>query len=889
MLLAILIPGFMIHGARADDDAAAAAAADLKQVVVSATRTAQPLDKTGSSMSVISGAELDQRQTLFVTDILAQTPGLTASRNGGPGQSTSLYIRGAEPGESLVLIDGIRINDPSAPDGEAILGDLLSNDIDRIEVLRGPQSTLYGSDAIGGVINILTQRGGTGPLSLRVEAQGGTFDTQRYNAALNGTEGAVEYSGAANYYDTRGISAADARNGNTEPDGYRNLGVTANLRLHATEQISLDLRGFYLRSHTDIDGYPPPDYRFRDTPEFGENYLRAGYAAVNASLFAGHLSQRVAVLASDSDRRFFGVFDPISLGYSPAENFYASGGATRIEYQGVVEFNAANELTYGAERQLSTLTTDSLPDVGSGPTTGRDRVTGYYAEWQSTLARQLTLTGGVRYDDDQEFGSHTTAKIAGAWQLLQGATILRANYGGGFKAPTLYQLFSPYSNPTQTLKPESSDGWELGADQLLLARQLRASLTYFDRHEQNAIDFFDCFGELVPVAACLLRRAVGGYYYNVGRSRSSGYEAEIVARPGDAFNAWANYTSLRAIDQITGRELARRPRVSANVGLNWTARPGTALGASLSYVGARFDDAANALPLASATTVNVFASYALFDTAAAVRPHREPVRQPERTGVRIRRGHPRLLCRAARHAVDAARCSRVACMGHRLSKIVTRTGDDGTTGLGDGTRVSKNALRVEAMGSVDELNCALGVVAADALPIAGAGDCLIEIQHDLFDLGGELAIPGSRLIEPARVAWLEAQAEQFNSALPPLKEFVLPGGGAAAAACHVARAICRRAERRCWALARAEPVGDSSLHYLNRLSDLLFVLARVLARAHGGNEPQWQRRARTRLRSGRLRPAALVAAASRTPAPGRSCGPARCRCAPPGARVLSVG
>ncbi len=180
-------------------------------------------------------------------------------------------------------------------------------------------------------------------------------------------------------------------------------------------------------------------------------------------------------------------------------------------------------------------------------------------------------------------------------------------------------------------------------------------------------------------------------------------------------------------------------------------------------------------------------------------------------------------------------------MGHRLSKIVTRTGDDGTTGLGDGTRVSKDALRVEAMGSVDELNCALGVVVSGGVPIGTARDCLIEVQHDLFDLGGELAIPGSRLIEPARVAWLEAHAEQFNAALPPLKEFVLPGGGSAAAACHVARAVCRRAERRCWALARTEPVGSSALHYLNRLSDLLFVLARALARAQGGSEPLWQR------------------------------------------------
>jgi len=180
-------------------------------------------------------------------------------------------------------------------------------------------------------------------------------------------------------------------------------------------------------------------------------------------------------------------------------------------------------------------------------------------------------------------------------------------------------------------------------------------------------------------------------------------------------------------------------------------------------------------------------------------------------------------------------------MGHRLSKIVTRTGDDGTTGLGDGSRVRKDTLRIEAMGSVDELNCALGVLLSAGVPNAAAADCLIEIQHDLFDLGGELAIPGTQAIDVERVAWLEQQIEQFNAELPALKEFVLPGGGTAASASHLARAVSRRAERRCWTLAHSEPVGPELLRYLNRLSDLLFVLSRVFARAERGSEPLWNR------------------------------------------------
>ena len=180
-------------------------------------------------------------------------------------------------------------------------------------------------------------------------------------------------------------------------------------------------------------------------------------------------------------------------------------------------------------------------------------------------------------------------------------------------------------------------------------------------------------------------------------------------------------------------------------------------------------------------------------------------------------------------------------MGHRLSKIYTRTGDDGSTGLGDGARVPKDNPRVEAFGAVDETNSAVGVVLAiDTLP-APVRRCLTEVQHDLFDIGGELAIPGTRMITPAQVERLETELDGFNEALPPLKEFILPGGGPAAAHCHVARTVCRRAERRCWSLARVEEVAPDSLKYLNRLSDLLFVLARVLVRAAQGSEVLWRR------------------------------------------------
>jgi len=179
-------------------------------------------------------------------------------------------------------------------------------------------------------------------------------------------------------------------------------------------------------------------------------------------------------------------------------------------------------------------------------------------------------------------------------------------------------------------------------------------------------------------------------------------------------------------------------------------------------------------------------------------------------------------------------------MGNRLSKIYTRTGDDGTTGLGDGSRVPKDSLRVEAYGTVDELNSAIGVLLATPEVPPAVAACLTEVQHELFDLGGELCLPGHHIITAGHVTRLEESLDEFNDALPPLKEFILPGGGPAAAACHLARAIARRAERRVWTLAKAESVSPEVAKYLNRLSDLLFVLARVLARHERGVEVLWR-------------------------------------------------
>jgi cob(I)alamin adenosyltransferase len=183
-------------------------------------------------------------------------------------------------------------------------------------------------------------------------------------------------------------------------------------------------------------------------------------------------------------------------------------------------------------------------------------------------------------------------------------------------------------------------------------------------------------------------------------------------------------------------------------------------------------------------------------------------------------------------------------MGHRLSRIYTRTGDDGTTGLGDGERTPKDSRRIVSIGSIDELNSVIGLLIAELEPGDELQALFADVQHDLFDLGGELSMPGMTLVEADRVTWLEAMTDNYNEDLPPLKNFILPGGSRAAAVCHMARSVCRRAERDLVSLAReeGENVGTSARQYLNRLSDLLFVCARVIARRDGGSEVLWRQR-----------------------------------------------
>lgn len=584
----------------------------LESVVVTATRTPQPADKTAESITVITAEQIQTQQTDFLTDILDQTPGISLVRNGGAGQNATIGIRGAPAGQTLVLFDGVRINDPSSTDGEALLGDVLANNIDRIEILRGPQSTLYGSDAMGGVVNILTKRGGDAPFALDAMAEGGSFDTLHANVAAHGTAGDVDYGAAANYFISNEISAADARNGNTEKDGTQNAGATANIRWHVSDILSVDLRGYYSHARTSFDGFPPPNFSLTDDPEFGDDALLAGYAGVNLDLLDNRFHNRFALIGSRSDRTDFGTFDFFTGAFSPDQNFFGKGSVARFEYQGIFDIDSANQLSFGAESERTTFSTQSVFDFPPMPTSGGRRLSSGYGQYQTTLFNQLTLTGGVRYDHDSEFGGHTSLKAAAAWTPNDGDTVLHANYGDGFKAPTLYELFSQYSNPFHDLAPESAHGWEVGGEQRLLDGRLDGSVTYFDRRTHNQIDFVspDCFTPPTP-PICKIRPF--GYYENIDRSDAKGVELALTAHVTDTLSANADYTWLAPVDLSTGTDLARRARNSASGSLVWAPLPGASLGTSVTYTGSRFDSPGEFNRLPGYTLVNIFGTYPVMD------------------------------------------------------------------------------------------------------------------------------------------------------------------------------------------------------------------------------------------------------------------------------------
>jgi vitamin B12 transporter len=539
-------------------------AAPADEIVVTAARAPQAAAETGQAVTVLERDLIEQRQSVVVSDLLAQTPGVAVSRNGGVGGFTGLRIRGAEAEQTLVLIDGVKVNDPSSPGGGFDFANLLADNIERIEVLRGPNSVPWGSQAIGGVVNIVTARPTADP-TLVARAEGGSFGTAQ--AAANGsfTAGPVAASLGGGYFTTDGISAARV---GTERDGYERYAANGRVEISLTDNIAIDLRGYYDHGRTDLDGFPPPNFTFADTPEFSTIQELFGYAGVRATFLGGRFANRAAFTIGDVNRD---NFDPT---FGAAPSFIARGRVERFEYQGDFKATDWARLVFGAESEQSRF--------GDGISVFR---TGIGSGWGELIVKPvapLTLTGGIRYDDHRDFGGHTT--FGGNAALDLGRTIVRASYAEGFKAPTLFQLRSDFGNPA--LQPETARSVDVGVEQRLIGDALSGSVTYFRRRTRNQIDFTPCRAD---IAICADGARPFGTYDNIARARASGVEAALDIRPSERLRFNIAYTYVDAENRTPGnpdfgKTLLRRPKSSVALNADWRAPFGLSVGGTIRQV-----------------------------------------------------------------------------------------------------------------------------------------------------------------------------------------------------------------------------------------------------------------------------------------------------------------
>jgi vitamin B12 transporter len=611
LLLAGLLTSSVAYAqdaANRDDDAPApdAAAATFtdainRDIVVAATRTPAEIDRVAASITVLDKDSIDRSQDLGVTELLLRTPGVSIARNGGYGTATSLRIRGAESEQTVVVLDGVKLNDPSSVGGGYNFANLLTGDAARIEVLRGPQSILWGSQAIGGVVNIVTPLADQ-PLEASFDVEAGSRETVSARAALGGKAGRLNWRLGAQTFTTAGISAIAPAFGGVERDGYTNRSFSGRGVLEIVPGVSADVRGYYSNGRVASDGFNA------DSAEYSINKEFVGYAGLNIDLLDGRFRNRIGYGYTDTDRE----------NYNPARartiTFDAVGRNRRFEYQGSFAVAPGWDLTIGAENERSRFRSVSPPASLAtpipAPARGVAEITSVYGQLNAEIVTGLTLSGGIRNDDHNRFGSRTLFAVGGVYRAPWG-TIIRANYGEGFKAPSLFQLFSEFGNTT--LDPEQADGWEAGVEQRFLDDAISVGATYFGRDTTNQIGFNSCTATSAD-PQCFVPGGVTtrrfGYYFNVFKAYAQGIEAWASVRPVKNLLIDGNFTWAEALDRTPGaatfdKFLARRPRHTANASINYEFSEGGSIGAAARWSGESFENGANTTRLAPYTLVDL--------------------------------------------------------------------------------------------------------------------------------------------------------------------------------------------------------------------------------------------------------------------------------------------
>lgn len=559
----------------------------LPETVVTATRMPSPSREVGSAITVITRAEMEQRQIRFVADALRAVPGVAVNRTSTFGSTTEIRLRGAEANQTLVLIDGVKVNDP-ALSAQYDIGHLLATDIERIEILRGPQSTLYGSDAVGGVINIVTRRGAGTP-QVHGSAEFGSFNTKQLTSGISGGGDRYNFALSGVMFDTDGVSAASEARGNTEADAYRNRTVAGTLGLRPLDNLEINFVGRWQRAHLDTDGF---DVAAFDDDSFTRSRERFGRTEVKLGLWDGRWEHILAGSLFENDLENDGG----AFGRSITE-----GRRREVQYRSNLSFAtpdiaaATHRLSVGFDNQReSVIAQSAFTDVDRTVKTHS-----YSGLYQIGLWDRLFLSGGGRHDDNDFFPDSTTYRITAALQLPETGSKLHGSVGTAVKNPTIFELFGfgPAFVGNPDLRPERSFGFDIGIEQRLIGNRLIADITYFDQRIKDLILGFGDTAVNQP-----------------GESRIRGIEVSSRAIVWDGFDVTGSYTFMMPED-ADGARLVRRPKhvasLYANYGFLEDRRANLNVG--LRYTGPQRDTAFG--PLRQVT----LKGYALLDIALSYR------------------------------------------------------------------------------------------------------------------------------------------------------------------------------------------------------------------------------------------------------------------------------
>ncbi len=505
------------------------------EIVVQSTRLGQLAAETGSSVSIIDAGELQALGFPFALDALAAAPGVTINQNGAFGGQASARIRGAAGGQTLVLVDGMPANDPTTPGGGYDFARLDTDMIERIEILKGPQSPLWGSDAIGGVVSIITRAAEPGAGG-GAYVDYGSFATRRGGASFEHAGAAGDFRLAASAMSSNGISRADEANGNSEADGYasRTLSARGGLNLAAGARLRADLLA--ADADTDFDSYSfGAQGNVADGDERGETEESSATVSLSLPTLAGRLEHLLLTGYSAIDRRNFS---------GDAGTFGAEGRRAVYRYQGTLSINANNRLAFGAERERTEASGDDV------------EIDSLFATHEFKPAANIVLTGGLRSDRHQRFGSELTARL-GAAISLRPNLLLRASWGDGFKAPTLFQstfFCCGADGPDPGLEPESSSAFDAGFEWRAADGRAMIGLTAFSQSTENMINY----------------AFAAGRYENIARVDSDGAEIHGRIALSRTLELRVNYAFIDARDG-DGDALLRIPRHSGDLSLDFDA------------------------------------------------------------------------------------------------------------------------------------------------------------------------------------------------------------------------------------------------------------------------------------------------------------------------------